>query len=126
LQDTIPIWLYKSIAVILIQEIVEKDIPGIVHSAQTRDLNQKIELNGKDGFFRELSYEINLLINTLPEVFNDVGHSMKSISNGNLSRTMDGEYSGEFANIQGSFNTTLSYLFFDALNSIISSFSTLL
>ncbi len=89
-----------------IKEIIEVDIQGIINSAHTGDLSCHIEMDGKEGFFMDLSTGINQLIFTLAEVFKDVDDGMTAISSGDLTKNMDGNYSGDFAKIQDSFNST--------------------
>ncbi len=93
-----------------IRSVIEIDIQSIINAAKSGDLTCQIELEAKAGFFRELSIGINQLISTLDIIFKDIGDGMEGMSNGNLTKTMDGNYSGEFAKIQDSFNTTSSSL----------------
>jgi len=93
-----------------IKEVIEVDIQGIINSARTGDLSCQIELSGKEGFFMELSTGINQLIFTLDDIFKDIGEGMNAMSSGDLTKNMDGNYTGDFAKIQDSFNNTTSNL----------------
>jgi len=93
-----------------IKEVIEEDIQDIINGAQSGDLSRQIDLEGKHGFFRELSSGINQLFLTIETIFSDIGQGMEAMSNGDLTNTIDGDYSGEFAQIQNSFNATTTNL----------------
>jgi len=93
-----------------IKQVIEVDIQSIINAAQSGDLTCEIDLKGKEGFFMELSTGINQLIFTLDDIFKDIGEGMTAMSSGDLTKNMDGNYTGDFAKIQDSFNNTTSNL----------------
>ena len=70
------------------------------------DLNRRIDLKGKDGFFRELSTGINELLETLSQVFGEIAGVMGTIAEGDMTQAMTGEYSGMFADVKNDINKT--------------------
>ncbi|MCU7835512.1 MAG: nitrate- and nitrite sensing domain-containing protein [gamma proteobacterium symbiont of Taylorina sp.] len=93
-----------------IKQVIEVDIQSIINAAQAGDLSRQISLDGKDGFFRELSSGINQLIDTINEIFGDIGHGLEAMSTGDLSKIIDKDYQGEFAAMKNSYNKTTSNL----------------
>ncbi len=89
-----------------IKQVIEGDIQAIVDAAQAGDLSRRIDLNGKDGFFRELSSGINELLNTLGQVFEEVADVMGTIAKGDMTKAMTGDYKGQFAGMKTDINTT--------------------
>ncbi len=89
---------------------VEQEVENIVDAGQQGDLNQRIELEGKSGFHKQLGIGINQLLDVVTESFTSISDVMKSLSEGNLTRSMEGDYSGDFAEIQTTINSTLSTL----------------
>jgi methyl-accepting chemotaxis protein len=73
---------------------VEREIDGIVEAARAGDLSQRIELQGKEGFFRDLGEGINDLIGVVDRVFDDIARVMGHMAQGDLTRSIDGDYQG--------------------------------
>jgi len=93
------------------QEVaVEKEVDHIVQAGMQGDLSQRIELEDKTGFFKQLGAGINDLVDVISDSFSSISFVMKALSEGDLTKTMSGEYSGEFANIQTTINSSMSRL----------------
>ncbi|MCF6282336.1 MAG: methyl-accepting chemotaxis protein [Candidatus Polarisedimenticolaceae bacterium] len=89
-----------------IKQVIEGDIQAIIDAAQVGDLNRRIDLQGKEGFFRELSSGINELLNTLSQVFEEVASVMGTMANGDMTEAMTGDYKGQFAEVKNDINKT--------------------
>ena len=89
---------------------VEKEVDNIVQSAREGDLQQRISLEGKDGFFRQLAEGINQLIGVVAESFEDVSSVMESMAGGDLTNTITKDYSGTFGVVKDNINATISKL----------------
>jgi methyl-accepting chemotaxis protein len=98
-----------------IKQVIEGDIQAIIDAAQAGDLSQRIDLNGKDGFFKALSSGINELLSTLSQVFEEVADVMGTIAKGDMTKAMSGSYKGQFAGVKDDINATR-----DNLDEIIS------
>ena len=95
----------------------ESEIEGVIVSAQNGDLSQRMNMQGKDGFFLNLSQGINQLIETLSGVFDEIAGVMGEMSQGNLQRKMTGKHAGTFAEVQANVNSTIDALL-DIVNTI--------
>ena len=89
---------------------VEKEVDAIVTAAQQGDLKQRIELEGKSGFFYQLSGRINLLINVIEESFGDMARVMNAMAEGDLTNRITEEYGGTFGEVKDSINKTADKL----------------
>ncbi len=89
---------------------VEKEVEHIVMAAQSGDLSQQIDIQGKEGFFRQLSEGINQLIQVVQGVFSDVAEVMEAMSQGDLTRKITQEYSGSYGEVKDHINATTEQL----------------
>ncbi len=89
-----------------IREVIEDDIQALIDSARNGDLSRRIELDNKQGFFRELSSGINELIETVSTVFGDIATVMGTMAKGDLTQSMSGDYAGLFAKVKDDINGT--------------------
>ncbi len=89
---------------------VEEEVQGIVAGARNGDLNQRISLDGKTGFFKNLSAEINSLIDGISSVFDDIATVMSKLEAGNLTQIISNRYTGRFGEVQTSVNATIKNL----------------
>lgn len=89
---------------------VEKEVAYIVAAAQSGDLGQRIDVVGKEGFFKQLSEGINLLIQVVGETFDDVARVMSSMSSGDLTQKITRDYEGTYGVVKDSINSTIDRL----------------
>jgi methyl-accepting chemotaxis protein len=102
---TVVEWLDRT------QEIsVEEEVSGIVESALSGDLSQRIELAGKSGFFRKLSEGVNALVDVCDQVVMDTVRVFGALSKGDLSQNIEREYMGSFEQLKRDANSTIERL----------------
>jgi len=85
---------------------VEEEVAALVEAAAAGDFGRRLELMGKEGFFRQLSEGINKLVETSERGMNDVARVLGALSNGDLGQRMEGDYQGLFGELKGSANST--------------------
>ena len=85
---------------------VEKEVADLVDAAATGDFSQRLDKNGKDGFFLQLAEGINKLVETSECGMNDVARVLKALSQGDLSQRIEGDYQGLFGQLKDDTNTT--------------------
>ena len=98
-------WLDKTAEV-----AVEKEIGDIVDAAQNGNLEARLDVASKQGFFRELSEGINQLIAVVSSTFIDIAKTMESMSEGNLTEKITSQYSGTYGEVKDHINTTIDKL----------------
>jgi len=93
------------------QEVaVEREIDTLVEAARRGDLGQRIVLDGKQGFFRQLGQGFNALLDELSDVFDTIGDVMSRMSSGQLDVRIEKQYQGAFGRVRDDINTTLERL----------------
>ena len=89
------------------QEVhIEQEIADFVDAVKRGDLNNRIELEGKQGFMAVLSTGINGLADVIDKVFSDIQHVIGSMAEGNLNDKINGDYEGTYAAIKANVNAT--------------------
>jgi len=66
--------------------LAQQDIQQLVESIKGGELHNRIQIEGKDGFFRLLCEELNNITEILELTFKDFGKVIKSMAEGNLTR----------------------------------------
>ena len=85
---------------------VEKEIGDIVEAANQGHLGQRISLEGKSGFFAQLSEAINQLLNVTSNAISDISRVVSSMSQGDLTQSIDTDYQGSFGRLKDGINET--------------------
>ncbi len=98
---------------------VEKEVGAIVEGAVNGNFTNRINEEGKTGFFAKLSNDINLLMATSDVGLNDVLRVLGALSKGDLTETIDKDYQGTFGALKNASNDTvdkLSQIVTDVIN----------
>lgn len=86
---------------------VEREIDSVIEGAAAGDFAKRIELNGKRGFFLNVSTGLNQLLETTNIAIADVVRIFSALAAGDLSQTIDREYKGEFLKLKTDANDTV-------------------
>ncbi|MDQ7048021.1 MAG: PAS domain-containing protein [Enterobacterales bacterium] len=89
---------------------IENEINTLVSSANAGDLSTRISLQQKDGFFLRLAEGLNSLVGVVDGAVNETTKMLNALAKGDLSVSIQGEYSGSFDQIKQSSNATLGKL----------------
>ncbi len=89
---------------------VEKEVAEIVSGAMVGDFTKRIEMNGKEGFFKLLGDNINGLLQTSSAGMNDVVRVLSALSRGELTERVTNDYAGTFGQMKDACNTTIDAL----------------
>ncbi len=93
------------------QEIaVEREIDTLVEAARRGNLEQRIVLDGKQGFLLRLGRGFNALLDELADVFGTIGDVMSRMSSGQLDVRIEKAYQGAFGQVRDDINITLERL----------------
>ncbi len=93
------------------QEVsVEDEIQAIVDASLAGDLSQRINLNGKSGFFGKLSSGVNDLVDVSERVINDTVSVLGQMSIGDLTQSIESNYMGTFGQLKTDVNGTIDKL----------------
>lgn len=89
---------------------VEKEVSDIVGAAVRGDFQQRIPMDGKNGFFASLSEQINQLMEVSGKGLADVANVLSALAQGDLTRTITADYQGMFGQLKGDTNQTVQRL----------------
>ena len=93
-----------------VEVAVEQEVNALVAAAAAGDFSQRISMAGKEGFFRQLAEGINQVVETSEQGVSDVAEVLKALAEGDLTRQMDGDYQGLFAELRDNANATVARL----------------
>ena len=85
---------------------VEREVAELVNAAAGGDFGRRLALEGKEGFFRQLSEGINRLLETSERGMRDVARMLKALSEGDLTQRIEADYQGLFGELKAACNTT--------------------
>jgi methyl-accepting chemotaxis protein len=88
----------------------EMEVSGIVSAAARGDLSGRVNLDGKIGFFANLSAAMNQLLDTSEGVMNDTAIALSALAEGNLTHRITRDYVGLFGQVKASANSTAENL----------------
>lgn len=89
---------------------VEEDVAEVVQAAMNGDLEKRISLEGKDGFFKTLSTGVNSLVETAEGVNRDSIRVLSALADGKLTEKIDANYQGAFGQLKQDANATVTQL----------------
>ena len=89
---------------------VEQEVENLIMAAGQGNFEARLVMEGKEGFFRKLSEGLNQLSMTVSAGLTDVVEVMKSVAQGDLTKTIDANYEGLFGQLKDDTNTTIARL----------------
>lgn len=89
---------------------VESEIGDIVVAATQGDFTRRILIEGKNGFFLQMTHSINDLLETSDRGLQDVMRMLGSLARGDLSYHIANEYQGAFGQLKDDANATADQL----------------
>ncbi len=89
---------------------VEKEVAEIVDGAVHGDFTNRIDMQGKDGFFKQLGEGINQLMETSDKGLQEVVRMLGSLARGDLTDRITSDYSGTFGQLKDDSNATAEKL----------------
>ena len=89
---------------------IEEDVQRVVDAAMAGDLGRRIPLDDKQGFLAILSKNINELVGVSERAINDTARVLAAVSHGDLTETIDNDYSGLYGDLKRDANETVAQL----------------
>ena len=90
--------------------LVEKEVANIVDGALRGDFVTRLSLDGKEGFFRQLSEGLNQLSEVTQTGLTDVARVLQLVAAGDLTQKIDADYQGIFGQLKDDTNTAIERL----------------
>ncbi len=102
---TVVEWIDKT------QEVsIQNEIDNIVNNVKNGQLNSRLDLDDKEGFFKQLSQGMNELTEVVEQVISEIAYVMSGVAEGDLTREITKNYLGTFATCKEDINTSLHKL----------------
>jgi methyl-accepting chemotaxis protein len=79
----------------------------VVEAANRGDFSERVELEGLAGFQKQMGEGLNLLAETTGSSIEDVKRTMRALSEGDLTTTIDKDYQGAFGEMKAYANDTV-------------------
>jgi methyl-accepting chemotaxis protein len=79
----------------------------LVEAANRGDFKERVDLNGLNGFQKEMGDGLNQLATTTGSSIEDVVRTMRAISEGDLTKTIDKDYQGAYGEMKEYANNTV-------------------
>ena len=89
---------------------IEHEIDRLVFAAANGDLSKRISPEGKTGFFAKLAEGLNQTVGSADSFLTDVGGVLSALSEGDLTQTIESDYSGSFGKVKTDVNATVGKL----------------
>ena len=88
----------------------EREVGEIVRAANEGDFSKRLDLEGKEGFFKQLAEGMNSLLQTSEVGLNDVVRVLGALARGDLTDRITGDYQGTFGQLKDDSNATVTQL----------------
>ncbi|WP_366522202.1 Tar ligand binding domain-containing protein [Rhodoferax sp.] len=92
------------------QLATETQIDSLVKAAAAGDFSERLSMEGKSGFFANLSTGMNQLMDTSEKGLTDVAEILAAFAEGDLTHRITRDYQGLFGQVKGSANSTAENL----------------
>lgn len=89
---------------------IEREISTVVRAAADGDFSNRISLDGKQGFVRVLSENVDHLLESADLAFSELQAVLAALAKGDLTRTIEIEFNGRFADMANNANRTVAQL----------------
>ncbi|MBV1882226.1 MAG: HAMP domain-containing protein [Pseudomonadales bacterium] len=104
-----------------IQSVMD-EIGSVVSAGNEGDFNTQIAVDGKTGFFKTLSGNLNTLVKTTDAGLHDIQRVLAAMSQGDLSQSIEADYKGSFLELKNLSNDTVRKIqhVMDEIGSVVS------
>ena len=92
------------------QLAAEGELAALVEAAVAGDFTRRIELAGKEGFFKQLGEGMNRLMTVSQTGLDEVVRMLGALARGDLTERISNDYSGTFGRLKDDSNTTATQL----------------
>jgi methyl-accepting chemotaxis protein len=89
---------------------IENEMDNLIIDANKGELSNRLDLSGKSGFFKRVSEGLNNLMENTEVFVNDIGYIFEAISQGDLTKSINKPYQGEFDRIKNNANSGINKL----------------
>jgi len=88
----------------------EQEIAKLVGAAAAGDFSDRVVVEGKDGFYKQVAEGMNQIVGASENALDDVLRVLSGMEQGDLTQSIDKEYQGAFDGLKSSVNNTIAKL----------------
>lgn len=92
------------------QLAAEYQVQRLIKNAANGNFEQRLEVDQYAGFMHKIASGINLMMDSVTLPIKEAKRVLESVAKGDLTQQMQGEYQGEFAQLNDAVNTSISKL----------------
>ncbi len=92
------------------QKDAERQIAALIEGAISGELDSRIDAGRYNGFMRQIAAGVNKLMDSVVGPIKETARVVKSLADGDLTQTMDGDYQGQFADLKDAVNSSIMNL----------------
>ncbi|MBF0562069.1 MAG: HAMP domain-containing protein [Alphaproteobacteria bacterium] len=92
------------------EQAIGREIADLIDMVSKGDLASRIDLAGKDGFYRTMSEGINRLTDTVDTAVTDIARVLGALAEGDLNQRITKDYQGAFDRLKTDVNATSAKL----------------
>ncbi|MBP2314175.1 methyl-accepting chemotaxis protein [Azospirillum soli] len=92
------------------EKAIGEEIAALIDGVSKGDLSRRLDLAGKDGFYKTMSEGINRLTDTVEAVIDDLGTVLGALAQGDLNKRVERDYQGAFQKLKTDVNATSAKL----------------
>ncbi|MBK1718180.1 Cache 3/Cache 2 fusion domain-containing protein [Thiocystis violacea] len=90
--------------------IAEGELDTLLDAVAHGDFSQRLSIDGKSGFFRELADGVNNLTEIVSKALDDLATVLKAVARADLTKRIESRYKGRFAELKQDTNATVQQL----------------
>ncbi|MEI6557874.1 MAG: methyl-accepting chemotaxis protein [Rhodospirillaceae bacterium] len=88
------------------EQMISREIAALIEAVSQGDLGSRLDLAGKDGFYRVMSESINRLTDTVGGAIADIARVLGALAEGDLNQRITKDYQGAFDRLKTGVNAT--------------------
>ncbi len=92
------------------QLAAEKEVAALVEAAAAGDFSKRIAEADKSGFMLQMAQGLNQVLGTSEKALGEIANILTVLAQGDLSKTIDAEFQGIYANLKDNSNSTIERL----------------
>ncbi|SFG73042.1 methyl-accepting chemotaxis protein [Neptunomonas qingdaonensis] len=88
----------------------EEAIEKLIQDASRGDLSQRLDDSAYEGFMQNIASGVNQMLDTVVEPMREAKRVLVALADGDLTQNMQGDFSGEYAELNDALNSSMSKL----------------
>lgn len=92
------------------QKQAELEIDGLINAAVSGEFDQRLQSQNYEGFLYTIASGVNALLDSIVEPVQAIKASVVKLAKGELNQHVDGEFSGQFLELQQAYNQSIDQL----------------